>query len=100
MNAEANVNFILTVLSFLSAIMSKDNSDRMSSVSNSSKFSVKSQQVIVEQNVTIAEKDDTILEMRSLLIKAVNDPDAIQTQAQVPASTSSLSTLERMDVIF
>ena len=53
--------------------MSGDNSDkmsdRMSSVSNSSKFSVKSQQVIAIQ-------DSQISKMRKMMIAAGLDPDA------------------------
>ena len=67
--------------------MSDMMSDRMSSVSNSSKFSIKSQQVIAEQGATIAKKDETIDAMRSMLIKAGIDPDAIQTQDRDSTST-------------
>ena len=52
--------------------MSKE-SDRMSSVSNSSKFSVKSQQVIAAQ-------DEKIALMKALLAKAGIDPDSVSSE--------------------
>ena len=54
-----------------------DNTDRMSSVSNSSRFSLKSQQVIADQDVTIAKQGGTILAMRAAMIKAGLDPDVL-----------------------
>ena len=48
-------------------------SDKMSSLSNSSKFSVKSQQVIAKQNVQIAA-------MRKMLVDAGIDPDAFPSE--------------------
>ena len=55
-------------------------SDRMSSVSNSSKFSVRSQQVIAAQDVTIAA-------MRKLLVEAGIDPNSIPDAVQAASES-------------
>ena len=49
----------------------------MSSVSYSSKFSVKSQQVIAEQDVVIAKQVDQIARMKRMLTEAGIDPYCI-----------------------
>ena len=63
-----------------------DNSDRMSSVSNSSKFSVKSQQVIAEQDAQIAM-------MRRMLVGAGIDPD-VPPSGALPPGGQVLETME------
>ena len=60
---------VYLVLLLLTVAMNKEKTSRMSSVSNSSKFSVKSQHVIAEQNSQIAH-------MRRIMIAAGIDPDA------------------------
>ena len=50
-------------------------SDKMSSVWNSSKFSVKSQQVIAAQDVVISKQDDQIDMMKKISAKAGINPD-------------------------
>ena len=57
--------------------MSDKMSSRISSVSNSSKFSIKSQQVIAAQDETISKQDDKILKMRKMLVEAGIDPDSV-----------------------
>ena len=65
-------NVFVEHCSKLQVIMSKENlGDRMSSVVNLSKFSVKSQKVIAEQ-------DSQIARMRQMMIAAGLDPDAAQ----------------------
>ena len=79
-------NVFVEHCSKLQVIMSKENlGDRMSSVVNLSKFSVKSQKVIAEQ-------DSQIARMRQMMIAAGLDPDAAQDPEGKLGSSASIGT--------
>ena len=76
-----------------------DKSDMMSSVSNSSKFSVKSQQVIAEQDVVIAKQDDQIARMKRMLTEAGIDPYCISPTQKLSWCTVSRDSQSKETII-